>query len=371
MAKGDIFPSEATRMRDRLTGRTLWRLTGRQAVNHGPWSCSPPATRDGARIIFGSDRAGGGGEQLFAVEWPSGAVVQLTAGRAICAYNAVLAPRGAEVYCFDGAELRAVSIATFRERTLAVLPEGASLSGAPTVSADGQLVVYAAFRPPPGAAGLSGAAWSEAVFQARPTTELWVAPTDGSGARVVHAEDRWLSCPRLLPGDGGTVAYGHEGPAQLVQRLWAVPVSGGGAPRALRPQEPGREAIGDERPSQDGRSLLYVHAGIGDGAAAAEPSIRQLDLAGGTERTLFRGPLAGGFAANADCSLLAAEMGQGTEHGLYLIDVSEGAARPLCECRRRGSPHGGEPLPCFSHDGRHVFFNSDGDGWPNLYMAVV
>ena len=47
MAKGDTFPCEATRLKDPATGRTLWQLTARRAVNHGPYFYNPPATRDG------------------------------------------------------------------------------------------------------------------------------------------------------------------------------------------------------------------------------------------------------------------------------------------------------------------------------------
>lgn len=375
MGKGDISPCEATRTKDRVSGRTVWRLTSRRAVNHGPYFYNPPATQDGRRIIFGSDRAGGETEQLYMVEWPSGSVVQLTAGLDISAHNAVLAPRGAEVFYFDGPELRAVALRSFKERLLARLPEGLVLASAPAISSDGQLIIYCCFRRPD-VGGRNGWDAFAPTFEARPRTEIWVAPIDGSGARLVHAEDRWLGHPQFRPGDNDSIVYCHEGPWWQVQRTWMIAADGSSPARQLRPQEIGRECLGHEYFTRDGSVLIYAYYTCGpEGKGRTAHSIRALALASGQEHVIFDGRQVNHFTSNADNSLIVADTNDPADERLYLIDVSEGTAQVLCECRSSQKPYrstqDAHPHPCFSWDGRHVYFNSDQDGWPNSYMVVV
>jgi oligogalacturonide lyase len=373
MAKGDAFPCEATRTRDRASGRTVWRLTGRQAVNHGPYFYNPPVTPDGRRIVFGSDRTGA--EQLFMVEWPSGSIIQLTNGREVCAHNAVLAPRGAEVYCFDGPELHAVALASFKARFLACLPEGQALASSPAISSDGQLLVYCCFQRPD-VGGLAGWEAFAPTFAARPRTEIWVAPIDGSGATLVHAEDRWLGHPQFRPGDNNTIMYCHEGPWDQVERIWALAVDGAGAPRPLRPQKVGAELVGHEYFTRDGSTLVYAWCpGGGDGGKVPARSVRALDLATGQERVIFEGRRVNHFTSNADNSLIVADTDDPADQNLYLIDARTGSAQLLCACRSSQktyrSTQDANPHPCFSWDGKFVFFNSDELGWPNFNMAVL
>jgi oligogalacturonide lyase len=342
-------------------------------VNHGPYFYNSPVTLDGRRIIFGSDRTGS--EQLFMVEWPSGSIIQLSNGGSVCAHNAVLAPRGAEVYFFDGPELHAVTLASFRERSLARLPEGQTLASSPAISSDGQWLVYCCFRKPEISA-LAGWEVFGPTFEARPRTEIWMAPIDGSGARLIHAEDRWLGHPQFRPGDNNTVIYCHEGPWERVERIWAVAADGSAPPRCLRPQKIGEELIGHEYFTRDGAALVYAWCpGGGLSGKVLAHSVRMLDLATGKERVVFEGRQVNHFGSNADNSLIVADTNDPADQNLYLIDTSTGNAELLCTCRSSQktyrSTQDAHPHPCFSHDGKLVFFNSDQDGWPNFYMAVL
>jgi oligogalacturonide lyase len=375
MGKGDTFPCEATRLKDPVSGRTVWQLTARQAVNHGPGFANPPCTRDGRQIVFGSDRLGGGTEQLFMLEWPSGAIVQLTGGRDVSVHNAVMAPRGAAVYYFDGPELRALSLQSFKERVIGRLPEGLSLCASPSISSDGQLVVYCAFRRPQvkGPAG-----WDSAgvFFEARPHTEIWLAPVDGSGPRMVHSEERWLGNPQFRPGDRSAVIFCHQGPWDRVERIWAVRTDGSGQTRCLRPQEVGRECVGNEYWTADGGALIYTYRTVDPHLGAeAGHSLRALELASGSERVVFEGHRVSHSTVNREGSIMVADTDDPQDPYLYMIDVASGSAERLCECRstRRTyrAPGDSEPHPCFSWDGRYVFFNSDRMGWPNFYMVVI
>ncbi len=374
MGKGDTFPCEATRLKDPASGRTVWQLTGRQAVNHGPYFYNPPCTRDGRQIIFGSDRGGGETEQLYLLEWPSMAIIQLTGGRAISAHNAVLAPRGAAVYYFDGPELKAFSLESFKERLLARIPEGLSLSSNLSISSDGQLVVFCAFRRPE---AHSRAGWEafESTYEARPHTEIWVAPIDGSGGRIVHSEERWLGHPQFRPGDNSAVMFCVEGPWSKVERIWAVRADGSGEVRCLRPQEVGRECIGHEYWTRDGSALVYAYYTVDESGERGGHSVRALDLGTGTERVIFEGTRVNHFTSNSDNSLIVADTNDAEDPHLYLIDVERGTAEVLCECRSTQRTYrttqDAHPHPCFSWDGRFVFFNSDQAGWPNFYMVVV
>ncbi|MHC4917672.1 MAG: oligogalacturonate lyase family protein [Planctomycetota bacterium] len=375
MGKGNTFPCEATRLKDLTSGRTVWQLTTRQGVNHGPYFYNPPCTRDGRQIVFGSDRCGGDTEQLFLLEWPSGSIIQLTNGKRISAHNAVMAPRGAAVYYFDDGELKALSLQSFKERTLARIPEGLSLCSNLSISSDGQLVVFCAFRRPD-THGRSGWDVFDDIFEARPHTEIWVAPIDGSGGRLVHTEERWLGHPQFRPGDKSAITFCREGPWHKVERIWAVRADGSGETRCLRPQELGRECIGHEYWTQDGSTLVYAYHTVGpDGVETEGHSVRCLELVTGTERVVFEGHRVNHFTSNGENTLIVADTNDPEDPFLYLIDTSSGTAEILCECgstqRTYRSTQDAHPHPCFSWDGRYVFFNSDQMGWPNFYMVVV
>ena len=374
MAKGDTSPCEATRLKDPASGRTVWQLTGLQAVNHGPYFYNPPCTRDGRQIIFGSDRNETDTEQLYLLEWPSMAIVQLTGGRAISAHNAVMSPRGAAVYFFDGPELKSLSLQSFKERLLARLPEGLSLCSNLSISSDGQLVVYCTFRRPE-AHGRTGWQAFESTYEARPHTEIWVAPIDGSGGRMIHSEERWLGHPQFRPGDNSAVMFCHEGPWSKVERIWAVRSDGSDEVRCLRPQEVGRECIGHEYWTRDGSTLIYAYHVEAASGEKSGHGIRALELATGAERVIFEGHQVNHFTSNLDNSMIVADTNDPEDPYLYLIDAARGSAEVLVECRSTQrtyrSTQDAHPHPCFSWDGRFVFFNSDQAGWPNFYMVVV
>jgi oligogalacturonide lyase len=375
VGKGRTYPCEATRLKDATSGRTVWQLTACRAVNHGPYFYNPPCTRDGQHIVFGSDRAGGDTEQLYLIEWPSGAIVQLTNGRSISGHNAVLAPRAAVAYYFDGPELKAISLGSLKERSVARLPDGLALCSNISISSDGQFVVFCAYKRPD-TRGRTGWDAFEMTFEAKPHTEIWIAPVDGSGARMIHADERWMGHPQFRPGDNSAVTFCHEGPWQRVERVWAVRTDGSGETRCLRPQEVGRECIGHEYWTRDGSALVYAyHVHSPETGERTGHSVRVLDLASGEERVVFEGHHVNHFTSNEDNSVIVADTNDPADPYLYLIDTAAGTAQMLCECRSTQrtyrSTQDAHPHPCFSWDGRYVFFNSDRLGWPNFYMVVI
>lgn len=374
MGKGSTLPSELTRIHDRASGRTAWQITSARAVNHGPYFTNPPCTRDGRQIIFGSDRCGGDTEQLFMAELPSGAIVQLTNGRDVSAQGAVLAPRGSVVCFVDGSELRSVSLQSFKERVLAGLPPGLTLCSSISMSSDGQLVAYSVFRQPE-FRGRPGPDSFLAIFEAHPHSEIWVAPVDGSGPRMIHSDECWLGRPQFRPGDNSVVTFCREGPWHRVERIWAVRTDGSGERRCLRPQEVGRECIGHEYWTHDGSSLLYAYHVTDAAGVESGHSIRMLDLASGEERVVFEGRRVSHFTSNQDNSRIVTDTSDPADANLYLVDTAAGSAEVLCECgsslRAYRTNQDAHPHPCFSWDGRFVFFNSDRLGWPNLYMVAL
>ncbi len=375
MGKGSTFPCEATRIKDKTSGRTLWKLTSYQAVNHGPYFYNCPCTRDGSQIIFGSDRAGENTEQLYMVEWPSGSIVQLTNGGNISGHNAVLAPRGADLYFFDGLELKSLSLRSFKERLIAKIPDGRELCSNISISSDGQVLTYAVFRKPD-LRGLVGWSGYEATYDAHPHSEIWVAPIDGSGPRKIYEEETWLGHPQFRPGDRSAVMFCHEGPWRRVERIWAVRTDGSGESRCLRPQEIGRECIGHEYWTRDGMTLVYAYHTVDEGGQNhTDHSIRALDLASGDERVIYEGHRINHFTSNENNTHIVADTDNAKDPYLYLVNTATGVAEILCECRSSQSVYrttqDAHPHPCFSGDGRYVFFNSDQEGWPNFYMVAV
>ena len=124
-------------------------------------------------------------------------------------------------------------------------------------------MVYCAFRRPD-THGRSGWDVFDDIFEARPHTEIWVAPIDGSGGRLVHTEERWLGHPQFRPGDQDT-----EGPPLGIEQEGGGPLhllrgsrhqGGGGEGRGEDPRL-GGVVPADRRPQgvQAGAVLEGLH----------------------------------------------------------------------------------------------------------------
>ena len=93
--KGRRTPSEHAVTRDPQTGARVHQLTNASAVSHHLYFLTRSITTAG-RVIFASYRTGAA--QLFALDFPTGEVVQLTDGAPVHGYSPHLSPDDRRLY---------------------------------------------------------------------------------------------------------------------------------------------------------------------------------------------------------------------------------------------------------------------------------
>ncbi|MFJ2577209.1 amidohydrolase family protein [Kitasatospora aureofaciens] len=312
------------------TGR-LTRLTDRAgAEDHDP-SWHP----DGDRILFVRADASGG-RTIASVPASGGQVsVQRTVdtGTIVCP---VASRDGRLAYVWIGDASAATS---YQAGSASLAVDGVVVSGGEDVSPlppcwtpDGGIVYFADGRLTDRSPTLSTA--KEIPFTARidvprPQYRRKARDFDSTDERDV----RGVHLPALSP-DGRSVIF------CALNALWLAPIDG--QPRKLLQASPAHYV---QMPSwsRDGRSVLYVHDGDGDGLGA----VHRLTLEGGADTVLARG---GRFnpALSPDGTRLAC---QDVTGNLLVVDLATGAETRLA------TPLGGNGLPgrpSWSPDGRYL-----------------
>src|SRR5204862_3285796 len=90
--KGAISPSEHSEFRDAATSARVHQVTAAGAISHPTYFLQRAFSADNRTLIFTSYRTGSA--QLFEVEFPDGAIRQLTDGAPIHAFSPAILPSG-------------------------------------------------------------------------------------------------------------------------------------------------------------------------------------------------------------------------------------------------------------------------------------
>ncbi len=167
------------------------------------------------------------------------------------------------------------------------------------------------------ASGLRAPAWSPSgrrlAFAAG--GRIWTTSSDGGAARVVTSGPGEERDPAWMP-DEASIVY-VSSPSGLPGHVWRAPVSGGAPARISRDEAIYRTP----RPSPDGREVLVV---VGEGAAA---DVRVLDVASGAARDVAARP---GTAEFSPCW-------SADGRSIYFLkDVDQGTA--ILRAPRNGGP---------------------------------
>ncbi len=121
--------------------KRVHQVTSGPAISHPTYFLQNSFSHDGRRLFFTSYRSGAA--QLHALDYPDGAVTQLTHGAAIHPYSAALSHDGATVFYVSERAVMAVALSGGGERT--VLESGAQL-GEVSLDATGEWAVCAMKR---------------------------------------------------------------------------------------------------------------------------------------------------------------------------------------------------------------------------------
>jgi oligogalacturonide lyase len=89
-------PSEHSKFRDAVTGAIVHQMTTHPSVNHPAYFLNSSFTPDGSEIFFTSYRTGSA--QLFTAGFPGGDIRQMTGGKGIHPFSAVMHPVGERIF---------------------------------------------------------------------------------------------------------------------------------------------------------------------------------------------------------------------------------------------------------------------------------
>lgn len=362
--------SEYRRFNDPETGAVVHQLTQHASINHPAYFLNSSFTPDGRFVIFTSYRTGCA--QLHELEFPDGAIHQLTQGEAIHPYSAVISRAGSEVFFVRGNSMMALDRASRRERVIATYAGGQL--GECSLSPDGRWLAAALKDARGNAIALAACERSESRVAARfprtvihpqfhPLEPEWIefaadpAPrmhrvrADGSGLECLysHSNDEFVVHETFL-GSTGDLAF-VVWPLALKRMTWPATeittIAGFNAWHIA--------------PSRDGRSIICdtAHPDIG---------IQLVDVPTGTRRTVCHPRSSNGgsqwtksrYALAEDWAV--AQQAHQRDRSLSWMEISSDTVY---------GPQWTHPHPSFSPDERMIIYGSDVSGFTQVYVAEI
>jgi oligogalacturonide lyase len=332
-ATGVLLDPDWHRYSDPTTEFDVYRLTNPAYTSFMPAWYGRAISRRSGFVLFASDRAGS--TQAFRMDLKSGQWRQLTNAAALDGETISLTPDERGLCYFDGASLRTMSFAGPRDREIYSIPGEWKRTAGAHFSADGQRAAF--------------------------------AETQGAGSR--------LRLVTLARGAAETVteanfsithAIIHPRRAQILYRqgdeaLWLVNIDG----RQNRKLRLADGHIGPARWSPDGRTVLYLH--LPDDRTQLH-AIREHVPDQNLDRLVAKTSQFAHFGFNADSSVfVGASQNKASPTILLLLRITR---RELTVCEHRASDARGV-APVFSPDSQRIFFQSDRDGKPAIYMVRV
>jgi hypothetical protein len=357
--------------RDRVSGATVWQLTGGPARNHPSYFLQSSFYPEGQRLFFTSYASGAA--QLCDVDFPGGEDVrQLTQGEVgIHPYSPALHPGGEEI-CF----VRRDTICRVRVKTREVV-EIARLNGASigecSISADGEWLTAAAKQGTQSGILVgrwSGRDWAFHPFprtvihpQFHPLEPQWLefsgdpAPRmhrmrrDGTGIECLyeHGNDEFIVHETFL-GQTGDLVF-TVWPFRLMRMNWQTREQSEICAYNcwhIAPDRAGARVLFDTNHPDEGIQIVDVASGERKRVCMSDASNQ------GSQWKTSRYALAEDFAAarsaaQASGVLSWMEAGTDTVYG----------------------PQWTHPHPSFSHDEKYVAFASDQSGTTQVYVAKI
>jgi len=335
-AERKVHPLPAERMRyaDPATEFPVTRLTSPQHASILAPSSHRVASRKGAFLLYTSDQTGA--QQLMQMFLATGEARQLTEAGALDPSSPVLAPDDRSVFFFDGEVLKQLVFVSMRETEVYRVPEGWSRSGF-SVSQDGSAACV--------------------VEDGEGRCRVRLAPLRSKGGEAATAFEAVAPLRDPLPRPRHEDILYRDPDGSLA--LWEAD---GRKSRRL-PLAPGRS--GPAFWSADGESLVYLNFPSASGQLNA---IREWVAASDSERLVSSTSQYASFAPNANGSIfVGASASKASPYILLLLRITR-RELPLCEHR---SSDAAAVRPVFSADSQRIFYQSDRDGKPAIYMVNV
>jgi len=368
--KGRIWPGEASAGRDDRTGAPVWQITSHPSINHNLYFLTSSFLPDERSLVFASFRTGSA--NFYRAGFPSGDIVQLTDGEGINSFSGLVSEDGSCLYYTRGGAIVACRLDTLAEEVIADFPGGKL--GEVDLSSDGRWVVSAIRL-----GGENG---------------IVVAATDGSGASIIHRQDRTIIHPQFHPTDPSLIEYAadpaprmflirrdgtenrclyeHDNDEFVVHETWLGDTGDlvfTVWPRALKRLRLADGAITTIAefnawhicPSRDGRGILCD-------TNCPDIGMQWVDVETGTRRVVCYPQSSNGgsqwpkgrYALKADFKAAAAAAGSDVGDELSWMEMKTDTVY---------GPQWTHPHPSLSNSGRYATFTSDRTGHPQVYVV--
>jgi oligogalacturonide lyase len=370
MNAGREWPPEWRESKDPETGVRVRQLTDYKGHSHHVYFTNNGWYDGGRKLLFGSDRDNR--TNLFSIDLDSGAIRQLTDLDPVPKpfetgfLATTVHPRRPEVCFWYGRDLTVLDLDSLELRSLWTTPEGFVRSMI-NYTADGRAVCGAIFEdlsPRLRIDYVRGYVGFAETHEAHPTSRVFRAAADGSGAETVWEEGYWIGHVNTSPTHPNLLTFCHEGPWDRVDnRIWGLDLTDS-TPWKIRPRE-GDEHPGHEYWYADGERIGY-HGRRADGSRFFG-RIRYDN----TDRVEGRSLGDTGHTHSNDHTLIVGDGGRDSP-GVKLWKWN-GADYdgPRLLCTHRSSFHVQivHVHPRFNADASRVLFTSDRSGYGNLYLA--
>lgn len=360
---------------DRVTGRTVTKLTPDGTLCHQPYFYNRMFTADGTKLVYAREENGVRG--LWMLNLTDGISRCLTEESGIDTFGVNLsADESAIIYSQNNSVFRQ-SLSTGEKTVLYATPEGWKGYSNPSLSSDDRRLVTVELRNED--IVHSNSSWDtfEEQWRKNPLSRIVLVDLQSGASEVIFQQDCWLGHPQLRPHHDSDISFCHEGPARRIDaRLWMIHSDGSGM-HCLRPQEKG-ELITHEFWLADGSRLAFIYRRQLEEDAevtGVKQSILLLDTDTGKEEFVMDCSVYCHSITDHTGRYLVGDGQDAREPYIFLTDLKEKKERILCahdtSWKSYGNTQDAHPHPVFTPDGSKVLFTSDRDGLPGIYLTTV
>lgn len=376
---GKVYELDRITREDKMTGVQVTRLTDNQGNTRHPYFTQPLISKDSRYLLVTSDRTGS--YQLFIMDLDKPQMVQLTAetNKKTVRWWGMKESRGGSpcldgkrmiAYYWSGNILKSINISNMKTDELYRVPEGFT-PNILSMTADGQYIDFCYSE----VVKLSSKDWKEQLYR-RPTSVIMRVNVQNKRAEAIWGEREFISHVNTSPVDPNIVLFCHEGPWHLVQRMWIVRADSGEYWPLVK-QKMCLERAGHEFFTAGGR--IVTQYGVRDTPFSEWKNADLFISPDGTNREeyYYPGPKPGHIQVNSQETLgvgdrihLEPDHSDGINY-IGLIKYEDGRANLKLLCRHDTDWSKAHPHPIFTRDEKHVIFDSNFEGYTNIYRAPV
>lgn len=367
MTKGQRWPAEWSRYRDRFTGIEVLQLTNYKTHSWHLYFTEDGWYDGGRKLLFFSDR--NNSTNLYSLDMRDGSITQLTGYEKNNDLGACLHPGGNLAVMKAGDTLISLNLDTLEEQPFYTAPAGFKI-GNINCTADGRHVVTCIQEDLSHRILLdlgNGYVGHRELMEAAPLSRIIRVDLANGQASTVFEDRCFITHINTSPTVPWLITFCHEGPWHLVDhRIWGLDLSTGETWKIRERLEP-REKVGHEFFYPDGETIGYH--GFRENGTNFFGSIRYDNT--GMEETEFPFDT---WHSHADGRGQAVVDGKGNIRTLCVWRKKDGiydGPRVLCELRCSFHSQKVHAHPRFNADGKRLLFTSDKNGYANLYLVEM